>query len=143
MYRNAVQPVPVMPSLGSLRADLIRGLHTSGRNFESPFGQAMRAVIADAGVAPVPPTDDQRPIESVLLCLRHAYDRADPLIDGLRFTIPPHDIPAPVINLGPQMASLDFLSNGVASSDNRVEQIVDDIWLPVLAHHAGGRADDV
>lgn len=136
MYSNAAKPVPDLPSLGSLRADLIRGLQASGRHFESPFGQAMRAVIADAGATPVPPTDDQRPIESVLRSLRHAYARADPIVDGLSFTVSPDDIPAAVINLGPQVASLDFLSNGVAASDNRVTQIVDDIWLPLLAHHA-------
>jgi AcrR family transcriptional regulator len=137
MYRNAALPAEDQPSIGSLRADLIRGLQATGRLFESPFGQAMRAIIADAGEQPATPADDdQEPIESVLLSLQRAYDRADPTVDGFVFAVPPSTLPAAVINLGPQVASLDFLSNGTASSDYRLKQIVDQIWLPLIAHHA-------
>jgi AcrR family transcriptional regulator len=137
MLHNRSRRSPEEPTLGSLRDDLIRALQRGGAYFETPFGEAMRAVISEAGATPFPATDEEHPIEPVLQCLQHAYERDNPSTDGITFRIDPHQIPVAVINLGPQIVSLDFLANGVAVSQSRIEQIVDLIWLPLLTHHAG------
>ena len=104
MFHNGMLPPAKLPSLGNLRADLIRGLQATVARFESPFGEAMRAVISEAGDRPFQATDDQQPIESVLIDLKRAHDRADPNTDRLTFRQPPGNVPAAVVNLGPAAA---------------------------------------
>jgi AcrR family transcriptional regulator len=140
LYRHAALPTLESPDAGNLRDDLVHSLELTGIHLATPFGEAVRALVSEAGNEAVTPTDDQDPIESVALLIERARRRSEPLVDGVVIRRAAADVPPAVVNLGPQVATLDFLSNGVPSSRYRVEQIVDQIWLPLLIHYLATEA---
>lgn len=136
MYREASAPAGFTGTTGTLRGDLIAELERFATWAAGPVGEAMRGIIGAAGESPPPAGGSEQAIPSVLQALDHARQRSSPDQDsGITFRQDPSAVAAPAINIGMQLASLDFLSNGVAPARERIEEIVDVVWLPLLRSH--------
>lgn len=130
-YRNA-HPVGI-PDTGTLRGDLVAALTGMGEAraafFVTLAATAFSGLLADTGLTPTQVRDQimgEQRISRVQTIYRRAHDRGELDLDR---------IPAAVLALPFDLVRHDLLMDLKALDAARIESIVDDLFLPLVAAH--------
>ncbi|WP_411129223.1 TetR/AcrR family transcriptional regulator [Streptomyces sp. x-19] len=118
-----------LPDTGNLRTDLLTYLRRLAHRFDDLPGGAVHGFLVDMLRDPElrqrfrSQLTQEEPVRGVTAMMRRAADRGD--IDGDRLT-------PRVFSLPVDLLREEFLVQGVAPADDVVEEILDDIVLPLL-----------
>lgn len=127
LARDVLDRVVAVPghrqrSRGSLRADLLRFAKGVSDVLSQPYGEALRVITAEGDLS-----GRGSPVQSLSVA---AFSRViSAAIARGELSAEPKPM---VANVGTTMLVYDFLQTGAPPTDDTIESIVDDVWLPLL-----------